>query len=173
MSGTSTNKKVLKYDVFLNHRGPDTKEQFLVPLAKKIHEASFEPFLDRQDVHHGENIFEVIEEALTSARMHIAVFSRNYARSPHCLRELHQMVCTKRPIIIVFYDVLPDQVRRSRDPHGPYAEAFEIHEAREKPDVVESWVIALEEASNRRGFIRTNNRSDIDKLTFMQFVLLL
>lgn len=158
MAGYSTNKKSLKYDVFLNHRGPDTKEQFLVPLIKKLQEADFEAFMDRQGVHHGENVFDAIGEALASARMHIAFFSRNYAHSTYCLTELHQMLLTGRPIITVFYDVLPEHVRRPRNPNGPFAEAFKIHEAREKPDVVESWVIALEKAASIRGFVRANYR---------------
>jgi hypothetical protein len=155
---TSMHKMRLKYDVFLNHRGPDTKEQFLVPLIEKLHEANFEAFMDRRGVHHGENVFETIDEALASARMHVAFFSRNYAQSTYCLSELHQMLVTGRPIITVFCDVLSEHVRRPRNPRGPYAEAFEIHAARENPDIVASWVVALEKAAAIRGFVRANFR---------------
>ena len=153
---TSMHKMLLKYDVFLNHRGPDTKEQFLVPLMEKLHEANFEAFMDRQGVHHGENVFETIDQALATARMHVAFFSRNYAQSVYCLSELHQMLVTGRPIITVFYDVLPENLRRPRNPRGPYAEAFEKHAARENPDIVASWEVALEKAAAIRGFIRAN-----------------
>ena len=37
MAGSSMNTKDLKYDVFLNHQEPDTKDkQFLVPLMKSF-----------------------------------------------------------------------------------------------------------------------------------------
>ena len=146
-----------EYDVFLNHRGPDTKEQFLVPLIKKLQDAGIQrAFMDRRDVQHGEDVFKAIEDALASSRIHIAFFSRNYAHSTYCLNELHEMLVTGRPIITVFYDVGPEHVRRPRKMHGPYAEAFKTHEVREKPDVVENWVIALEKAAAIRGFVRAN-----------------
>jgi hypothetical protein len=157
MTGPSSNK-FFDYDVFLNHRGPDTKEQFLVPLVQKLQDAGIQrPFLDRREVHHGEDIFKAIEAALASARIHIAFFSRNYAHSTYCLSELHEMLGTGRPIITVFYDVRPDHVRRPRNMHGPYAEAFKIHEAREKPDVVQNWATALEKAAAIRGFVRASD----------------
>ena len=158
MAGSSSNK-FFEYDVFLNHRGPDTKEQFLVPLIKKLQDAGIQrPFMDRRDIHHGEDVFKTIENALASARIHIAIFSQNYAHSTYCLSELHEMLVTGRPIITVFYDVGPEHVRRPRNMHGPYAEAFKIHEAREKPNVVENWVIALQKAAAIRGFVRGNDR---------------
>lgn len=157
MAGPSSNK-FFDYDVFLNHRGPDTKEQFLVPLVQKLQDAGIQrPFLDRREVHHGEDIFKAIEDALASARIHIAFFSRNYAQSTYCLSELHKMLDTGRPIITVFYDVRPEHVRRPRNIRGPYAEAFRIHEAREKPDVVENWATALEKAAAIRGFVRASD----------------
>jgi hypothetical protein len=149
--------KVFDYDVFLNHRGPDTKDQFVVPLVQKLQDAGIRPFLDRREIHHGEDIFKAIEDALASARIHIAFFSRNYAQSTYCLSELHKMLGTGRPIITVFYDVRPDHVRRPRNMHGPYAAAFKIHEAREKPDVVQNWATALEKAAAIRGFVRASD----------------
>ena len=66
------------------------------------------------------------------------------------------MLVTGRPIITVFYDVLPEHVRQPRNPRGPYAEAFAMHAARENPDIVASWEVALEKAAAIRGFIRAN-----------------
>jgi len=150
-------EKIFRYDVFLNHRGTDTKKQFLVPLVEKLHEAGIErSFLDSLNIHFGQMVFTVIEEALQSARMHIAVFSKNYAGSACCLIELQQMLLTGSPIITVFYDVAPEDLRRPRNIRGPYAEAFRIHAEREKPEVVESWVKALEQAAAIRGFVRAS-----------------
>lgn len=165
MAGSATKKKIFQYDVFHNHRGPETKQQFVVPLIDKLHEAGIQrSFLDTQNIHHGEGVFEVIQEALESARMHIAYFSKNYAHSKYCLSELKQMFLTGRPLITVFYDVEPGHVRRPRIDHGPYAEAFRIHSGRENPEVVECWVTALEKAADIRGFERSKYGGDDELL---------
>lgn len=156
--GSFISKKFVKYDVFLNHRGPDTKDRFLVPLEKRLHEAGFVPFLDRLDIGHGEHVFGTIEEAIRTASMHVAVLSKGYAESYHCLTELHQMLETKKLIITVFYDVGPEHVRRPRNPGGPYAEAFKKHDKREKPEDVKNWERALETVATIRGFVRSDYR---------------
>jgi len=159
MASTSASEQIFQYDVFLNHRGPDTKEQFLVPLIKKLHEAGIErSFLDQQGIRRGEREFQVIDEALDSARMHIAVFSSCYAQSPYCLNELQDMLRTGRHIIPVFYDVAPEQVRRPRNPRGPFEEAFRKHSERQKSQAVEGWVAAMEKAAELKGFVRDSDK---------------
>ena len=158
--GSFINKRFVKHDVFLNHRGPDTKKKFLISLQKRLREVGMKPFLDELDIDRGEHVYGTIEEAIRTASMHVAVFSKNYAKSIYCLTELHQMLETKKPIITVFYDVMPEHVRRPRNLNGPYEEAFKKHDddKRYKPEVVEKWIKALETAASIRGFVRVDYR---------------
>lgn len=159
IASSSINQQFLTtYDVFINHRGSDTKESFAYPLQEKLREKGIEPFVDKYAIHHGENVFITIEEAIRRAHVHIAIFSKNYAQSTYCLNELHRMILSGKPIITVFYDVEPEHVRRPRRPCGPYEEAFKKHDKREKPEDVKQWASALEGAADIRGFIRANYR---------------
>ncbi|KAG0613346.1 hypothetical protein M758_6G096100 [Ceratodon purpureus] len=153
-----------KYDVFLNHRGPDTKKSFVIPLEQQLREEGISAFLDRHNIHHGDNLFKNIKDSIKSAHLHIAIFSRNYAHSTYCLDELDQMYQMSLPerksLIPVFYDVKPEHVRRPLRQGGPFEEAFKKHEEREKPEDVQRWVRALQNAAEIKGFDRTEYSDD-------------
>lgn len=148
MAGSST-----AYDVFLNHRGPDTKEKFVIPLQSKLQQKGIQSFVDKESIHLGENVFTKIDDAINMAHMHIAIFSKTYAQSTFCLNELYEMIRSGKPIVPVFYDVKPEHVRWPRRQDGPYEKSLKKHDARQKPEVVERWERVLERAANIRGLV--------------------
>ena len=84
--------KSTKYDVFLNHRGPDLKKTFVSHLNKALRLAGCEAFLDAKALVKGQHAFNSINEALSGVVVHVAIFSRRYAESKYCLNELCDML---------------------------------------------------------------------------------
>lgn len=91
-----------EYDVFLNHRGPDTKKNFASFLYRRLHLHGFQAFLDQKELQQGDNFDSQIKAAIKSASVHVAIFSPRYAESPWCLKELLLMLETGATIIPVF-----------------------------------------------------------------------
>ncbi|CAM6028769.1 unnamed protein product [Sphagnum balticum] len=138
------------FDVFLNHRGPDVKQNFAAHLHQALQEAGCRPFLDMQSLEKGQHGQKKIYEALRCASVHVAVFSKHYADSNYCLDELCAMLESKKLIIAVFYDVSPS-VLRCDDPDGPYTKALNIHGRRSVWEV-KKWKDALHMAAELNGF---------------------
>ncbi len=138
------------FDVFLNHRGPDVKGGFASHLHQALQEAGCRPFLDKLALEKGQPGQPKIFEALGRASVHVAIFSEHYAESKYCLKELCEMLESKKLIIPVFYHVSPDSLRCK--PHGPYTEAFRKHHRRRSASEVKKWKDALHMAADLEGF---------------------
>lgn len=141
-----------KYDVFINHRGPDVKLTFAAHLDEALCNAGFYPFLDAKSVGQGRHIFNSVDEALSDACVHVAIFSKRYAESKHCLQELWDMLQTQKVILPVFYDVQPKDLKDIDA--GPYAKAFQKHRRSGRLEETKKWRKALREIADRRGFMR-------------------
>jgi hypothetical protein len=140
-----------RFDVFLNHRGPDVKQNFVAHLHEALQEAGCRPFLDKKSLEKGQDGQEKIYEALRCASVHVAIFSKHYAESKYCLDELCAMLESKKLIIPVFYDVSPSVLRRvARD--GPYTKAFLKNHRRRSASKVKKWKRALRTAADLNGF---------------------
>lgn len=122
-TGPPNNDPLLNCDVFLNHRGPDTKDIFVEPLYGVLSRDGFRPFMDRNSISRGSHIFNSIDEALNSATVHVAIFSKHYAESEYCLNELCSMVQSEKKIIPVFYDIEPYELRYPYRTGAVFAEA--------------------------------------------------
>ncbi|KAG0607740.1 hypothetical protein M758_8G051100 [Ceratodon purpureus] len=129
------------YDVFLNHRGPDVKAGFISHLDEALRTAGLNPFLDKASLKKGHPAFRSINDALEAAKIHVAVVSKGYAESKYCLTELVAMMRSGKPVIPVFYDVEPVDLRWVEN--GPFAKAFEKHKLKRTPEQVEEWRDAL------------------------------
>jgi hypothetical protein len=140
-----------KFDVFLNHRGPDVKGGFTSHLRQALEEAGCRPFLDKPNLEKGLDGQEKIYEALGRASVHVAIFSKHYADFDYCLDELCAMVESKKLIIPVFYDVSPS-VLRCETHDGPYTKAFIKIHGRRSASEVKKWKAALHEAAKLNGF---------------------
>ncbi|XP_059063766.1 disease resistance protein Roq1-like isoform X2 [Cryptomeria japonica] len=138
------------YDVFINHRGPDSKQTLALPLYESLEELGIRAFLDKEEMELGQSFPSAIETAINSALVHIAIISKRYAESPWCLQELILMQQTKAKIIPVFYGVEPWEVRYIEK--GAYADAFIQYQNKsrylEKLDV---WKKALQDISFTAG----------------------
>lgn len=143
-----------KYDVFLSFRGPDTRRTFADYLYESLVGAGFTVFRDEEELHAGKNIGPEIERAIDDSRIHLPIFSANYASSAWCLQELARMVkCSResfgRKITPIFYDVSPSIVRHRM---GSYEEALLKHERRYDKETVREWREALTDVAALYGW---------------------
>ncbi|KAG0605802.1 hypothetical protein M758_9G088700 [Ceratodon purpureus] len=151
-----------KYDVFINHRGPDVKLTFAAHLTDALCRAGFFPFLDAKSIRQGHHVFKSIDEALSGACIHVAIFSKRYAESKYCLQELCDMLQSEKIIIPVFYDVKPEHLRYIEG--GPYAKGFHKHRSRGRHKDIQKWKDALFQVSERRGFRKDEVKGDENEL---------
>ncbi|CAM6035318.1 unnamed protein product [Sphagnum compactum] len=139
------------FDVFLNHRGPDVKGGFASHLHQALQEARCRPFLDKESLEKGQHGQKKIYEALGCASVHVAIFSKHYADSEHCLDELCAMLESEKLIIPVFYDVSPNDLCCKLQ-NGPYTKAFRKIHGRRPASEVKKWKDALCRAAELSGF---------------------
>ncbi|XP_059065768.1 probable 2' cyclic ADP-D-ribose synthase BdTIR [Cryptomeria japonica] len=149
-SSTSASNKV-RYEVFINHRGIDTKHTLATSIYNALNGIGLKVFLDEKELQLGDFITAEIEEAMRTSLIHIAIFSPRYAESPWCLAELSYMLKTGTRIIPVFYDVDPSDPRYLKK--GPFADAFAEHEEKKRyaPEKLAEWKEALSNISFRHG----------------------
>lgn len=131
------------YQVFLSFRGPDTRKGFTDCLYHFLKSAGIRVFKDDEDQPLGEKI-EKILDAINNSTVCIPIFSRGYASSKWCLKELAKMMKLGKNIIPIFYDVTPDDVKLKT---SLYVDALMKHESSStKEDValeMENWKEAL------------------------------
>ncbi|CAN5970163.1 unnamed protein product [Sphagnum jensenii] len=139
-----------KYDVFLNHRGPDVKDTFVAHLNDALCAAGFHPFLDAKSLIKGKHPYNSINEALSGVGLHVAIFSKGYAESKYCLDELHDMLESGKLILPVFYGVEVENLCRPYD--GPFAAGLRKHKKRGRHQDVERWETALAKVADLQGF---------------------
>ncbi|XP_042486590.1 TIR-only protein-like [Macadamia integrifolia] len=93
------------FDVFINHRGMDTKRNVAALLYDRFVHLNLNPFLDYKSMKPGEELKEVIETAIRDCKVGVAIFSPNYCTSHNCLHELALMMECEKKIIPIFYDI--------------------------------------------------------------------
>ncbi|XP_057837942.2 probable 2' cyclic ADP-D-ribose synthase BdTIR [Cryptomeria japonica] len=142
------------YDVFINHRGKETKQSVASLLYHNLQNKGFTEFLDQKSLQGGEYVPGAIRHAIRKASVHVAIFSPSYAESEWCLDELHLMLKTGAPIVPVFWEIQPSQLRMEDD-NGVYARAFQKHKQAGKFDIgtLEEWRKDLRRVSLLEGFI--------------------
>ncbi|GLJ33570.1 hypothetical protein SUGI_0675000 [Cryptomeria japonica] len=144
------------FDVFINHEGPDVKQTLATQIYNFLKERDIQVFVDSQETTLGESFHSIIETAISSASVLIAIFSKKYAESTWCLAELVLMLQSKAKIIHVFYEVEPWELRHIEK--GVYAEAFRKHESDKRHlDKIEKWKEALQQVSYTAGHIFKNS----------------
>ncbi|KAL4333408.1 hypothetical protein GQ457_07G028960 [Hibiscus cannabinus] len=98
-------------DIFINHRGIDTKKNIAGLLDDHFHRMGLRPFLDSRNMKPGDRLFEKINPAILNCKIGVAVFSPNYCDSYFCLHELALLMESKKRVIPIFCDVKPSQLR--------------------------------------------------------------
>nr|GMD11468.1 disease resistance-like protein CSA1 [Ipomoea batatas] len=97
-------------DVFINHRGIDTKRNVAGMLYDRLRGHRLRPFLDSKSMKPGDKLFGKIEAAIRGCRVGVAILSPQYCESYFCLHELALMVESKKRVIPVFCDVKPSEL---------------------------------------------------------------
>jgi hypothetical protein len=113
------------YHVFIHHHGLNVKKTFASHLYHRLcsEHNGLRVFLDQTELRVGDNFDYQIKDIIKTASVHVAIFSKGYADSERCLNELLYMLESGAPIIPVFYDVEPAQLRWPQGKVGVYAEA--------------------------------------------------
>ncbi|KAF7850460.1 hypothetical protein BT93_L5472 [Corymbia citriodora subsp. variegata] len=134
------------YEVFLSFRGPDTRVAFADFLYTSMKDAGIRVYKDDEDLRKGEEFGPELLQAIKQSKISIPIFSKDYASSPWCLKEVVQMVeCQKtkgQKIMPIFYDVAPAEVRYQT---GGYENAFHIHKNKKRYDekTIQKWKDSL------------------------------
>ena len=99
------------YDVFINHRGIDTKWNFARSLYDNLTRMRIRTFLDMMSMKPGDKLFDDIDKAILGCKVGVAVFSPRYFESDSCLYELALLMESKKRLVPIFYNVKPSQLR--------------------------------------------------------------
>ncbi|KAB2610163.1 TMV resistance protein N-like [Pyrus ussuriensis x Pyrus communis] len=134
-SSSSRRSNRWKYEVFLSFRGEETRTRLTDHLLIALRKAGIDTFIDYK-LKKGENIQRELDREIEGSRIAVVVFSKSYAESRWCLRELSKIMREGKVVCPIFYDVDPSQVSNQS---GSFGEAFQKHEKDEDPNEVEQW----------------------------------
>ncbi|KAI6703758.1 hypothetical protein NL676_012894 [Syzygium grande] len=99
------------HDVFINHRGIDTKLNLSGLLFHRFSELNLRPFLDIKSMRPGEPLLEKINEAIRGCKVGVACSRPAIASRPHCLHRLATLRGDQERVIPIFCDVKPSQLQ--------------------------------------------------------------
>ncbi|GJR62798.1 NB-ARC domains-containing protein, partial [Tanacetum coccineum] len=85
-----------KYDVFVSFRGDDIRKSFMDHMFNDFMHKGIHAFRDDNDLPKGEEISPELYAAIERSRFLIVIFSKNYASSSWCLRELVKILRCKQ-----------------------------------------------------------------------------
>ncbi|GLT83376.1 hypothetical protein SLE2022_016690 [Rubroshorea leprosula] len=97
-------------DVFINHRGIDTKRTIATLLYDYLGRRNLRPFLDNKNMKPGDKLFDNIDSAIMGCKIGVAVLSPRYCESYFCLHELALLMESKKKVIPIFCDIKPSQL---------------------------------------------------------------
>ncbi|WCJ32150.1 Toll-Interleukin-Resistance (TIR) domain family protein [Euphorbia peplus] len=102
-------------DVFINHRGVDTKRTVSALLYDHLLRLNLRPFLDSKNMKPGDKLFEHINRAISQCKVGVAVLSPTYCESYFCLHELALFMESKKKVIPIFCDIKPSELQINID----------------------------------------------------------
>ncbi|KAG6629718.1 hypothetical protein CIPAW_14G104700 [Carya illinoinensis] len=126
------------HDVFISHRGPDTRRNIAGLLHDHLLRRGHRPFIDYRNLKAGDKLSEKIDTAVRDCKVGVLVFSPRYCESSYCLQELALLMEYKKRVIPILYNVKPSQLRVGDISNGPCVLETEL----------ERFSRALEEAKN-------------------------
>ncbi|ONI12836.1 hypothetical protein PRUPE_4G186200 [Prunus persica] len=148
-SQTQLAKRVTKpCDVFLNHRGIDTKRTIVSLLYDHLSLLNLRPFLDNRTMKPGDKLFDKIDSAIKGCKVGVAVFSPRYCDSYFCLHELALFMESKKKVIPIFCDIKPSQLRVVENGQCP-------------PEKLPKFRLALEQAKNTVGLTYDSSKGNL------------
>ncbi|XP_044469705.1 disease resistance protein RPV1-like [Mangifera indica] len=131
---------------------------FMKPFVRKIFKLSLMINFIR-----GEEISPSLLKAIEHSKISVIIFSKGYASSRWCLKELEEILKCKKAydqiVMPVFYDVDPSGVRNQK---GDFGKSFAELENRfiGHSEMLEGWRTALRDAANLSGFHSNNYRNE-------------
>lgn len=90
------------YDVFLSHRGPDTKKSFAVWLLNELENQQIRTFFDDRSLKAGDNAALSMDAAMQTVEWGVIILSPGFFASGHCMNELKAFLDRGRAILIGF-----------------------------------------------------------------------
>ncbi|KAK4714768.1 hypothetical protein R3W88_020675 [Solanum pinnatisectum] len=139
----------LPCDVFINHRGNDTKRTIASLLYDHLTRLRINSFLDNKNMKPGDKLFDKIDSAIDECKIGVAVFSPRYCDSYFCLHELALFVESKKKLIPIFCDVKPSELRVGKSNNIQLG-----------PKEIERFNLALEEAKHTVGLDFDSNKGN-------------
>ncbi|XP_018727158.2 disease resistance protein RPV1 [Eucalyptus grandis] len=153
LGGESSSSSRRDYEVFLSFRGSDTRLTITDSLYAAMIRARICVFKDDEELRVGEEIRGELLRAISNSKIYIPIFSKNYASSKWCLRELTYMVeCKKRDgkvILPIFYGVDASNLKLRT---GSYGKALRKHERQSGENMAKRWEEALREIAGVKGW---------------------
>ncbi|KAF8015320.1 hypothetical protein BT93_H0970 [Corymbia citriodora subsp. variegata] len=152
------------YDVFLNFRGTNVGNNFVSHLYAALNRNGIHTYKDSEDLWKGKQISPALMRAIEESCIAIVVFSRDYASSRWCLKELAKIMKCKAGkeliVLLVFYKVEPREVRRAYERTMTMTK-HEIEYGKDSKTVT-GWKKALLEAGKLSGWhINNENEAEI------------
>ncbi|KAM7522821.1 hypothetical protein LguiA_012723 [Lonicera macranthoides] len=150
--GSTSSTSRGEYEVFLSFNGTDTRKGFTDFLYTYLVDADIRTFRDDNVLRVREEIGPELLKAIKESKISIPIFSKNYASSKWCLRELAQIVeCHTNEgqmIYPIFYDVNPYEVRHQS---GSYKDAFSQHKNNFDEMTIQGWKEAMRKVGQLKG----------------------
>ncbi|KAF8028642.1 hypothetical protein BT93_E1321 [Corymbia citriodora subsp. variegata] len=143
------------YEVFLSFRGPDTRSDITDYLHTSMTDAGIRVYKDDEEIRIGEEIGGQLLQAIEQSKISIPIFSKGYADSTWCLKELVKMVESKntrrQKIMPIFYDVTPSEVKNQTEHFG---KAFVSHANKNLfgEETIIKWMATLSEVGALKGW---------------------
>ncbi|XP_031476370.1 disease resistance protein RPV1-like [Nymphaea colorata] len=162
-SSSPVRKDGFEYDVFLSFRGPDTRNGFTSHLHAFLKLKGITAFIDSENLEKGEMVEELFK-CIQKSKIFVPIFSKGYADSRWCLKEIAKIVECKRLILPVFFDVEPRDVRDQTT--GLFEPAFTRYRENSSMDKVEvsKWSGALTEAGRVSGYTLADTEGNEAKI---------
>nr|KYP34529.1 TMV resistance protein N [Cajanus cajan] len=168
-SNSGSSSRTMNFDVFVSFRGEDTRNNFTDHLFAALRRKGVVAFRDNQNINKGQLLEPELMQAIKRSRLFIVVFSKNYASSSWCLKELTMIFDwvkeTGQSVLPIFYDVTPSEVRKQS---GEFQKAFAQYEItfRDDLEMVKKWREAMKAIANRSGWDLLNKlqHEEIEKI---------
>ncbi|KAL5180349.1 TMV resistance protein N [Glycine soja] len=179
---SATFQRGRKYEVFISFRGEDTRSSFTSHLYAALQNAGIIVFKDDESLPRGHHISDSLLLAIEQSQISVVVFSRNYADSRWCLKELERIMECHRTIghvvVPVFYDVDPSEVRHQTSHFGNAFQnllnrmSIDLNSSGEMEMMLnnetnlhgKSWREALREAASISGVVVLDSRNESEAI---------
>ncbi|XP_038691020.1 TIR-only protein-like [Tripterygium wilfordii] len=176
-------RDVKRCDVFINHRGTDTKRTLVTLLYDNLTRLNLRPFLDNKTMKPGDKLFDHINSAIRSCKLGVAVFSPNYCESYFCLHELALFMESKKKVIPIFCDIKRSELRVVNNGVYPEKDVLRFNQALEEAKYTNglvfdslkgNWSEVVNSASDMiiRSLIEIENQARMDQLNIQMHQLM-